>query len=194
MVSFSLQTESPAMDIQFAYNLERMLYYVTDEDASVVREIMSEVEKQYRFQSDGLGVQLSAEIVGKIQAFFSSVSMSDALTLATMRTVYYSKGIVLCPHSAISVHAGMNDFHYLLAEESNMKLVCVLTANYCKFESAVRRAIGEEEWGRLTYPESIKLLEVAPKIFQLLSKPPGDQSVWRDHWVKAIKESVIANS
>jgi hypothetical protein len=39
------------MDIQFAYNLERMLFYTCNENAEIVRPIMEEVEKMFRWGS-----------------------------------------------------------------------------------------------------------------------------------------------
>ena len=179
------QTESPAMDIQFAYNLERLLYYASGEDAGVVRDVMANVEKQYRFQSDATGAQLNPDLLSTIHRTFSSISVSDNLTLETIQQVYSSAGVVLCPHSAISVYAGLHPFQYL-TEQS--KVICVLTANPVKFASTVTKAIGEECWGKLPYPEKIARLEMLPKRFEWLRK--SAQS-WRDEWISVIKQAVI---
>jgi threonine synthase len=173
------------MDIQFAYNLERLLYYASAENASVVRDIMADVEKQYRFQSDANGALLSPDLLSRIHRTFSSVSVSDALTIETIQQVYSSAGVVLCPHSAISVYAGLKPFQHL-TEQS--KVVCVLTANPVKFASTVKKAIGDESWGRLPYPERIARLERLPERFQWLRK---SSETWRDEWISVIKQAVI---
>ena len=174
------------MDIQFAYNLERLVYYACGaEDASVVRDVMADVEKQYRFQSDATGAQLSRDLLSSIHRTFSSVSVSDALTVETIQQVYSSAGVVLCPHSAISVYAGLKPFQYL-TEQS--KVVCVLTANPVEFASTVKKAIGEESWGRLPYPERIARLELLPERFEWLRK---STVTWRDEWISVIKQAVI---
>jgi len=134
------------MDIQFAYNLERMLYYINGEDSSKLVPVMAEVEKQYRYEDNASGAALPQEMVSKIQEVFSSVVVSDFDTLETIKRVYLStRGeVLLCPHSAIAVHAGQKEFAYLQHERDDMKVVCVLTAHPCKFEDCVRRALFPE--------------------------------------------------
>jgi threonine synthase len=43
-IGTNLETLSPAMDIQFAYNLERLLYYVCNQNCEVVAKYMTEFE------------------------------------------------------------------------------------------------------------------------------------------------------
>jgi len=46
----NIQTLSPAMDIQFAYNLERIFYFAFNLDTNLVRHIMTTVEKNGSYQ------------------------------------------------------------------------------------------------------------------------------------------------
>mmetsp|Transcript_2203 Transcript_2203/g.3427 ORF Transcript_2203/g.3427 Transcript_2203/m.3427 type:complete len:502 (+) Transcript_2203:23-1528(+) len=187
----NIQTESPAMDIQFAYNLERMLYYINGEDSNQLLPIMTKVEKQYRYDDNASGAALPPEMVKKIQEVFSSVVVSDSDTLETIKRVYMStKGeTVLCPHSAIAVHAGQKEFAYLQQERKDLKLVCVLTAHPCKFEDCVRRALLPEVIPQFPCPENIAILHQTPHRFQLLQKIEGND--WRNDWIRSIKKAVV---
>jgi hypothetical protein len=68
------------MDIQFAYNLERMLYYILDEDPVPVKKYMSELELNE-------GSQLDQSVVEKMKEVFVSCSVSDQETLVCSRGV-----------------------------------------------------------------------------------------------------------
>ena len=46
-----------AMDIQFAYNLERMLYYTSD-STHTVKDIMLAVDDQFNFKSNAIGKKI----------------------------------------------------------------------------------------------------------------------------------------
>ena len=48
-----------AMDIQFAYNLERLLYYTSD-NTHIVREIMIAVDDQFSFKPNATGEEISS--------------------------------------------------------------------------------------------------------------------------------------
>lgn len=197
------------MDIQFAYNLERMLYYISEQDASIVSPIMQEVEKQYRFQADAKGVQLTPSIVQKIRTIFLSASVSDTATRATIREVYRSHGVLLCPHSAIAVHAGRELLEQdsqgnFSRERSNRgKVVCVLTANPCKFVDTVQRAIAErdnadtavvKEEVIVPLPPRIRSLEEAPERYTWLRKSNSAGNEWREEWINSIKMAIASRA
>lgn len=174
------------MDIQFAYNLERMLYFVCDEDPDVVRPIMTEVEKQFRYEPGAKGCQLDPQIVARIQETFLSISVSDADTLSTIREMKEKHDILLCPHSAISVFAGRTQFSYLAQEAPTL---CVLTAHPSKFESAVLKATGAAP----PLPESVVALKSLSQRFATLESRAGAaDEEWRAEWIAKIKNAVVA--
>lgn len=76
------------MDIQFAYNMERMLYYVMGEDAECTRSYMAALEADRR-------CQLPPEALRRVQQVFHSVSVDDAATLGTMKRVWDESGYCL---------------------------------------------------------------------------------------------------
>jgi len=122
-------TYSPSMDIQVASNFERYLYYLFAENPSSVKEAMG------AFQQTGrLSFQESALKIA--QKDFSSASVNQEETLATIREFYEKEGYLLDPHSAIGLKAG------LLFRENHLPLLCLMTAHPAKFKDAVLAAIG----------------------------------------------------
>ena len=47
-----------AMDIQFAYNLERLLYYTSD-STHTVKDIMLAVDDQFNFKPNAIGKKIT---------------------------------------------------------------------------------------------------------------------------------------
>lgn len=121
------QTLSPAMDIQIASNFERYLYYLHDGDAAKVRALLEQMQSTGRLEVD-------AARHAQARADFDAVAATDAETLEQIRATFASTGYILCPHTAVGVHAarGLSD------------VVCLATAHPAKFSEAVREAIGRE--------------------------------------------------
>ena len=171
----NVATESPAMDIQFAYNLERVLYYASNENPSTVAALMAQLEREG-------GVQLDALLVRRLRETFDSVAVSDEQTLGTMARFWAQHQYMLCPHSAIGVHA---------AEALALpgKQICVLTAHPCKFEDAVRKATG-----RLPdFPPAVEAMKRMPHKFKWLKAAP-DGSDKLEHWKRTLVADVVARA
>jgi len=177
------QTISPAMDIQFAYNLERLVYFCCGERSDVLKPIMSEVDAQFSSLPGACGVILPDEIVKNIQKTFSSCSVSDKDTLCTIREVYEAYGYALCPHSAIGVHAAQHRFSNLCSDP----MVCVLTAHPSKFETAFHEATHNPPPQLVSNP--VHILKTLPQNFEWLRK--NDDPDWRNTWIQTLKEATI---
>ncbi len=121
------QTLSPAMDIQIASNFERYLYYLYNGDTLRVRTLLEELQHTGQLAVD-------PDRHAQARADFDAVAVSDQQTLEQMRATFESSGYILCPHTAVGVHAarGMPD------------TVCLATAHPAKFNEAVHEAIGRE--------------------------------------------------
>jgi threonine synthase len=117
------------MDIQFAYNVERMLYYMCNENPIALKGIMDQVDRQFSYLPGATGAHLDPLLVRRIQETFSAVSVSDADTLSTMRDFKLKYHFSLCPHSAIAVHAALTTFKEAARADP---MVCVLTAHPAK--------------------------------------------------------------
>ena len=74
----------------------------------------------------------------KAKKIFSSYSISEKETISTIKKVYYEKSIILDPHSAIGVSAGIN----FLKNNKNSHVITLATAHPAKFSEAVKKAIG----------------------------------------------------
>ena len=126
------QTVSPAMDIQFAYNMERLLYFSTEGDVGAVGAIMRQLEASR-------AVVLPPALLTVVQRRFVSCTVTDAQTLQAMREVYAADGYALDPHSAVGVYALDHDAA-VRAACARQPTVCVLTAHPAKFGEAVCQA------------------------------------------------------
>jgi threonine synthase len=173
------------MDIQFAYNLERMLYFICNENPDVVRPYMEAVERQYSYIPGAVGAKLDSIVLRRIQEVFSSYSVSDAETLATIKEIDEKHNFVLCPHSATSVYAALHPFREMSAATLT---VCVLTAHPSKFEEAVQRAIGRDP----EFPAAITALRSMPHKFKSLDKASPEAEVWRKAWIAILKDDIAS--
>ncbi len=121
------RTLSPAMDIQIASNFERYLYYLHEGETGRVRALLEAMRKTGR-------LQVEPAHHAQVQLDFSAAAASDAETLEQIAATFAASGDILCPHTAVGVHAarGVPD------------CVCLATAHPAKFNEAVREAIGRE--------------------------------------------------
>ncbi len=123
-------TSSPSMDIQIASNFERYLYYLRDENGSQVKDDM------VRFTETG-HLDLSS-LKSRVAEDFSSISVDEEQTIATIRDFHTQHGYILDPHTAVGVRAA------LAVQDSKIPMICLATAHPAKFGEAVVKAIGRE--------------------------------------------------
>ena len=164
----NVATISPAMDIQLAYNLERMLYYCSNQKGAVVNAIMQQVE------ADPMaGAQLDLLLQKRIREAFLSVTVSDAETLGTMQAVFQDEGYTLCPHSAIGYCAALR-----LTRQGTLppktKVVVIATAHPAKFEQPVMQATGAPP----DFPASVVALSDLPEHAVQLEHTPSFMEEW----------------
>ncbi|MFK5926271.1 MAG: threonine synthase [Desulfuromusa sp.] len=120
---------SPSMDILVASNFERYLYYLLDCNAEKVAQAMESFKLNGRLEfTDAQKKQLKLD--------FTSSSIDDDETLATIRAFLNKTGYVLDPHTAVGIAVGQK------VNDSSYPLVCLATAHPAKFASAVKNATG----------------------------------------------------
>jgi threonine synthase len=126
------QTVSSAIDIVAPYNFWRYLYFACGRDHRKIRQWMAEYQKHGQ-------VQLDPETANELRRGFTSTSITDAQTLATIATVYKEHaGYLLDPHAAVAMAA----IEKLSGEFSkNAKVVCLATAHPAKFPEVIRKAL-----------------------------------------------------
>ena len=155
----SIPTLSPAMDIQFAYNLERMIYFASGQNGSLTGSIMNLVEEQFKcLGNDNLPripsqeISLDEKLICAIQSVFSSCAVTDKEVLETIRDMESRHNCKLCPHSATAVFAATNVFNSQVNHNHGegagafttmpVPAICVLTAHPAKFEDTYVLATG----------------------------------------------------
>ncbi len=122
---------SPSMDIQVASNFERYLYYLLDEQAEQVAELMEEFKATKK-------MAFSPALRDKVAREFSAASIDDGETLSTIGQFYRRTGYILDPHTAVGVAVGRQ------IRDPRYPLLCLATAHPAKFGAAVLEATGRE--------------------------------------------------
>jgi threonine synthase len=183
-VGRNVATVSPAMDIQYAYNVERMLYLVSGGDAPTTARIMTAAQSR-RAQ------RLPRALLDAVQAAFLSVAISDEETCMQMAATHASAGgYTLDPHSAVGVRAAsMPTVREALKQRAGggaHPVVCVLTAHPAKFEDACARA----GIPPVRVP-AIEALRSRPRSFSWL-RAPKDGAPKLAAWAAQLKAAVEA--
>lgn len=148
---------APSMDIQVSSNFERLLFDLYDNDGDAIRNLMAD------FKAGGFVVKDS--VLRTARQLFASYSVSDALTIETVRKIYGESAIVIDPHTAIGVAAARE----ITAKEkdSAVPMVILATAHPAKFDDAVAKAgIASTSW---LQPECINDLNNLPEKYQIVA-------------------------
>ena len=132
-------TLSPSMDIQVSSNFERLLFEMNNRDGAMTAQQLQ------RFRDRGALAVEQDQFDQWIAPTFRAARASDHDTLATIRSVYESTGMLIDPHTAVGVKAA-RDF-----AEDGVPMLTLATAHPAKFPDAVERATGE----RPTLPEHL---------------------------------------
>lgn len=119
---------SPSMDIQVSSNFERALFWAYGGDAGAIRQLMDELKTG--------GFTISQGALQALRAQYTSGRVSEAETLAMIRTIRAETGQVLCPHSAVGVAVARSHL------EPGVPMVTLATAHPAKFPDAVHEAVG----------------------------------------------------
>ena len=134
---FSLQgkktkkTLSPAMDISRASNIERLLFWASNENANQVQSWQNDLLKTGEFTLDDASF-------AKIQKYFSAVSISDEETKISIQEVFQERKYLLDPHTAVGYAAWKK-------KKGKRKSLLFSTAHYAKFGKTVFEALFPEK-------------------------------------------------
>lgn len=131
------KTLSDAINIQVPYNMERVLFYLTGEDSSLIKSWMAEMDATGR-------LTLPAALLRRMQDAFGSARIDDDAMCACIRRSVEEYGYLLCPHSAVALAA-----HFATSElddSARAARVVFATASPCKFEHSVTAALGRDAW------------------------------------------------
>ena len=161
-----LQTLSEAINIQVPYNFERLLYYVTDGDHSLIKEWMTQMEQTQR-------LQLPDPWLSRFRDHFGSARVTDEDMCMALRATKDKFGYWTDPHTAVAF-SGASQLGYLDQEDP---VALLATASPCKFEHAVTVAVGAEGWTEYVqsdaYPGSAHTILQANEIPPVVYKARG---------------------
>ncbi len=128
------QTVSPSMDILVSSNLERLLFFLT-QDAAQVKGYMEELSATGRYQ-------VSDRVTEKLNRHFKGYRCDDQRTKETIRAVYHRAGYLIDPHTAVAFSALER---YREETGDATPAIVVSTASPFKFCGSVLEALGERE-------------------------------------------------
>ncbi len=135
-----ISTCSSAIDIVLPYNFWRFLYFASGRKCEKIEAWMDELNADGRFELD-------AETRKVINQGFQSASVTDELTLNTIREYFRSDpSYLLDPHGAVALAGALS-----LQTDGGTPVVCLATAHPAKFPDTVARAL-ELPQGRV-FPE-----------------------------------------
>ncbi len=146
-------TSSPSMDISKASNFERFVFDLVGRDPRVVAELWRKLDAAGEFDLAGTAHFARVRDFG-----FVSWRSSHADRLATIRDVDRRYGVVVDPHTADGIKAG------LAGREAGVPLVCLETALPVKFDATIREALGRAA----PRPGGYADLESRPQRFEVI--------------------------
>ena len=117
------------MDIEVSSNFERLLFELYDREGAAVAQLMGELA--------GGGFALPQGALDRLRAEFDSARASEAETLAAIAATYRATGEVVCPHTAVGLHAAR-----ARRGDPAVPMVVLATAHPAKFPDAVEAACG----------------------------------------------------
>ena len=151
----TLHTSSPSMDITKASNFERFVYDLVGRDAQILKGLWQQLEKGGYFDLS------KTPYFARVQEFgLASGASSHTNRIATIRRVHQQYGVVIDPHTADGMKAGLEH------REAGIPLVCLETALPAKFEETIREALGQSP----QRPAGYENIESLPQRFDTL--PP----------------------
>lgn len=143
-------TTSPSMDILISSNLERLLFHLTDEDDSKIRDWMSSLSKEGKYTVD-------SDVERKILSLFDAGCCDDEETAKTISQTF-KDGYLCDTHTAVAVKVYEE---YVKKTGDKTETVIASTANPYKFSAAVLKAVGDEIPADADEFEQVKLLTKA---------------------------------
>ena len=126
-------TTSPSMDILVSSNLERLIYYITGENADQVAEYM------HRLSLNG-SYEITEEMKDGLLDFYAGYATEEEDAAAIKKT-FYEHGYLIDPHTAVAAAVYEK---YRAETGDDLKTVIASTANPYKFTHAVMRALGAD--------------------------------------------------
>mmetsp|Transcript_31572 Transcript_31572/g.53400 ORF Transcript_31572/g.53400 Transcript_31572/m.53400 type:complete len:539 (-) Transcript_31572:210-1826(-) len=167
------RTLSEAINIQVPYNFERVMYLLDDGKSQA--EIMKQMEEKG-------SMSLSQNLHIKLKQLISTVRVNDGPMLQTIKDLYTDRKYLADPHTAVGIYAARNFtrenkalgfFRDTKLGPMAPKIVCLATAHPCKFEEAIREAMGGGFWEETVLKTAGMMPKSAKDLMRLAEVPRG---------------------
>jgi threonine synthase len=129
-----IKTISPSMDILISSNLERLLFYLTNNDANQVNALMSDLKENKKYSINSS--------MKKRMDDFKGYFATEKETKETIKEVFDKYNYLMDPHTAVAYNAYNK---YLSETGDQIKTLILSTASPFKFPKSVAEAIGINE-------------------------------------------------
>lgn len=124
-------TTSPSMDILISSNLERLLYFITGENADLLNKWMNELSTSGKYTVD-------KDVMNIIAENFDAGYCSDIDVDKTIKSTFEKYGYLCDTHTAVAVNTYEN---YVKETGDDIPTVIDSTASPYKFSSSVLEAV-----------------------------------------------------
>lgn len=124
-------TISPSMDILVSSNVERLLYFISNDDL-LVKNYMNELKEKGEYK-------LNDEIFAVIKENFAAYSFDDDVCKDTIKTLYNKDRKVIDPHTSVAYKAALE-----YKKDNDEKVVVLSTASPYKFAKDVYLSICDD--------------------------------------------------
>ncbi len=144
-------TASVSMDVQAPSNFERLVFEASGRDSDLIRGLFGD------FARDGR-MRLPDELLAALRREVTAVSVSETETVEEMRRSWAENGRVICPHTAVALHAARR------IDRTGGPVVALSTAHPAKFPESVEAALGFAP----ERPPQLEGLEGRPERFEVV--------------------------
>lgn len=127
-------TISPSMDILISSNLERLLFYVSGQNDTMVADLMDQLAR-------GGSYQVNSELVSVMDKLFDAGYCSDEDTMKTISNLFREKKYLADTHTAVAIKVYED---YKARTGDTTPTVIASTASPFKFCQSVIHAVGGE--------------------------------------------------
>ena len=181
-------TVSPSMDILISSNLERLLYYLTDHNSTIILEWMDKLRTNGQYQVD-------PTTAARISTEFYGGSATEAATGYIISQTFQETGMVLDTHSAVGLAVYEN---YLQETGDTTPMLLAATASPFKFNSSVMRALagpeaitGKDEFELLTELSRISNMPIPNGLQGLDQQPVLHQTVCEKEAMGTVVKNIL---
>ncbi|MEG2497968.1 threonine synthase [Brevundimonas sp.] len=125
----AVESASVSMDVQAPSNFERLVFEASGRDIDLTRQLFED------FAKNGT-VTLPDSLLASLRKETSAVSVDEATTAEEIRHAYKAWGRIVCPHTAVALHAARK------MDRNGAPVVALSTAHPSKFGGYVESVLG----------------------------------------------------